>query len=84
MGGQRGFIRTLRRAEHAGRAKAPRLLQRVSMGPGLREGDDDSGWPVASGDGSALAFVSEATNLVRDDMNCTFDVFVVRLAPCLP
>jgi hypothetical protein len=54
------------------------------MGPGLREGDDDSGWPGVSGDGTSVAFVSKAADLVGDDMNGTYDAFVVRLAPHLP
>ena len=66
------------------RAKAPCLLQRVSMGPELREGDGDSYWPAVSGDGSSVAFVSAATNLMRDDTNGAPDVFVVRLAPGMP
>ena len=68
----------------AWRAKAPCTLQRISTGPGLREGDDDSNYPTVSGDGTSVAFVSEATNFVRNDINGTSDAFVVRLAPRLP
>jgi hypothetical protein len=63
------------------RARAPCVLQRVSIGPGLREGDGDSYWPAVSGDGSSVAFVSAATNFVRDDTIGAADAFVVRLAP---
>jgi Tol biopolymer transport system component len=66
------------------RAKVPCMLQRVSLGPGLREGDGHSYWPAVSGDGSTIAFVSEATNMVRDDTNGAPDAFVVTLAPGLP
>jgi hypothetical protein len=62
------------------RAEVPCALQRVSLGPGFREGDGHSYWPAMSGDGSSVAFVSEATNLVRDDTNGAADAFVVRLA----
>lgn len=65
------------------RTKAPCVLQRVSLGPGLREGDGHSYWPAVSGDGSTVAFVSEATNMVRDDTNGAADAFVVTLAPGL-
>ena len=68
----------------AWRATAPCTLQRISTGPGLREGDDDSLYPEVSGDGTSVAFVSEATNFVRNDINGTSDAFVVRLAPRLP
>jgi hypothetical protein len=66
------------------RAPSPCVPQRVSMGPGLREGDGHSYWPAVAGDGSSVAFVSEATNMVRDDSNGAADAFVVRLAPGLP
>jgi Tol biopolymer transport system component len=66
------------------RIQVPSILQRVSVGPGLREGDGDSYWPALSGDGTSVAFVSEATNLVRDDTNGAPDVFVVKLGPRLP
>ena len=63
------------------RTRAPCALRRVSLGPGLREGDGDSYWPAVSGDGSTVAFVSAATNMVRDDTNGAADAFVVTLAP---
>jgi WD40-like Beta Propeller Repeat len=63
------------------RAKLPCLLQRVSVAPGFRQGDGNSYWPAVSGDGSSVAFVSEATNMVRDDTNGASDGFVVRLGP---
>ena len=66
------------------RTKAPCLLQRVSTGPGLREGDGESYWPAVSGDGSSVVFVSAATNLMRDDTNGAPDAFLVRLAAGMP
>jgi hypothetical protein len=63
------------------RAAVPWLLQRISIGPGFREGDGDSYWPAVSGDGSSVAFVSQATNLVPDDTNAAADAFVVELGP---
>jgi hypothetical protein len=68
----------------AWRARVPWLLQRISIGPRLRQGDGDSYWPAVGGDGSSVAFVSQATNLVRDDTNGTPDAFVVELAPRRP
>ena len=61
----------------------PCTLRRVSVGPRLLEGDGNSYWPALSGDGGSVAFVSEATNLVRDDTNGTPDAFVLRLGPPL-
>jgi hypothetical protein len=63
------------------RAPIPCLLQRVSTGPGFQAGDGDSYWPAVSGDGSSVAFVSEATNLVKDDTNGASDAFIVRIGP---
>src|SRR5262245_38318377 len=65
------------------RAQAPCALQRVSLGPGQRQGDGDSYWPAVSGDGSTVAFVSQATNMVRADTNGAADAFVVNLPPGL-
>jgi WD40-like Beta Propeller Repeat len=57
------------------------FLQRISLGPGLAEGDGHSYWPAISGDGSSVAFVSEATNLVSDDTNGVSDAFIVQIGP---
>jgi len=61
------------------RAALPCKVQRISTGPRSREGDGDSYWPEVSGDGSSVAFVSDATNLVDNDTNARPDVFVVRI-----
>lgn len=49
----------------------------VSRGLDGSAADGPSGEPVLSGDGSALAFASRATNLVADDRNLASDVFVL-------
>src|SRR5205085_1316664 len=41
----------------------------VSVGPGGVQGTGGSGGPSISADGRFVAFVSDATNLVRDDTN---------------
>jgi hypothetical protein len=63
------------------RARLPWFVQRISDGPWFRQGNGDSYWPAVSGDGSSVAFVSEATNLVRDDTNGSADAFAVQLEP---
>jgi Tol biopolymer transport system component len=52
------------------------LTQRVSLGPGRRQGNGDSDAPAMSGDGSSVAFWSTATNLVTGDTGGHADVFV--------
>ncbi len=49
---------------------------RVSVGPGGAQSDGWSDSPVISGDGLFVAFVSDAGNLVADDTNDVYDVFV--------
>ena len=49
---------------------------RVSVDSGGAEGNGFSGWPVISGDGSIVAFMSDASNLVAGDSNAFRDVFV--------
>jgi Tol biopolymer transport system component len=49
---------------------------RVSVATGGRQGNGDSGSPALSGDGSTVAFASNASNLVPGDTNATWDVFV--------
>jgi Tol biopolymer transport system component len=56
------------------------VTTRVSVAAGRRETDGDSWAPVMSGDGRSVAFVSTATNLVKDDRNRVADVFVADLA----
>lgn len=55
------------------------VIRRVSVGPGGRQGDGDSGEISAaaiSGDGRFVTFTSDASNLVAGDTNGTWDVFV--------
>jgi Tol biopolymer transport system component len=63
------FVRDLRRG----------TLVRASVGPGGRELNGTSNFPSLSANGRTLAFHSAATNLADDDLNGSFDVFVVRL-----
>ena len=55
----------------------------VRVSTSIFGGDSDAASysPVISGDGSTVAFVSDATNLVSDDTDGTTDVFAVGLAP---
>lgn len=55
-------------------------LRRVSLAAGGIQPDRGCGDPVLSGDGSTLAFISRATNLVPGDTNGETDTFVVYLA----
>jgi Tol biopolymer transport system component len=50
--------------------------RRVSVGPGGEEGDGTSNTASISADGRFVAFQSYATNLVGNDTNSTYDVFV--------
>jgi Tol biopolymer transport system component len=50
--------------------------ERVSLGTGGAEGDDDSDWPTVSSGGRFVAFVSWSTNLVAGDTNVKPDDFV--------
>lgn len=52
---------------------------RVSVSPSGGDADVGSSSPVISGDGSHVAFVSTATNLVSGDNNAIQDVFVRNL-----
>lgn len=53
---------------------------RVSVSWRGEEADEESRYPAISASGSAVAFSSEATNLVPDDTNGERDVFVRLLA----
>mgnify|MGYP000334810843 CR=1 FL=1 len=50
--------------------------RRVSLGPGGRQANGESLSAAISADGSFIAFMSSAHNLVPNDTNGTFDVFV--------
>ncbi|MBL8777989.1 MAG: PD40 domain-containing protein [Acidimicrobiales bacterium] len=52
--------------------------RRISTDAAGVEGNGVSESPVMSADGRAVAFTSDATNLVPDDTNATTDVFLVR------
>ena len=49
---------------------------RVSLSTGGMQADGYNSSAAVSGDGSAVAFVSDATNLVANDTNGTTDIFV--------
>ncbi|MBL8844088.1 MAG: PD40 domain-containing protein [Planctomycetes bacterium] len=55
-------------------------LERISVGAGGVEGNNFSVGPKISADGSTVAFLSRATNLVPGDGNGFDDIFVVDLA----
>jgi Tol biopolymer transport system component len=57
-------------------AHPPGVTERVSVGPGVAAGDNDSQLPAISGDGRYVAFWSSASTLVAGDTNGTSDVFV--------
>jgi Tol biopolymer transport system component len=54
--------------------------QRVSVSGTGAQGDQLSGDPAVSADGTSVAFLSGATNLVPGDTNGAFDIFVHDLA----
>lgn len=51
-------------------------IERVTLGVGGAEPDDDSWLPAISGDGRYVAFASLATNLVAGDTNGQEDIFL--------
>jgi Tol biopolymer transport system component len=53
-----------------------RSIERVSVAPGGKEGNNTSGSPAISADGQFVAFRSYASNLVQGDTNRKVDVFV--------
>ena len=63
------------------RASSPCSVERVSLGHGFQQGNGDSYWPAISGDGSSIAFVSDATNLLQKTTDPTRNLFVVRMRP---
>ena len=48
----------------------------ISGGSKAQDANGPSSWPAISGDGRYVAFVSGATNLVRDDLNKRPDIFL--------
>lgn len=48
----------------------------VSQTPEGNQGDSDSYWPTISGDGRRIAFGSQATNLITNDTNNVWDIYV--------
>jgi Tol biopolymer transport system component len=55
-------------------------VRRVSVNAQGLQGNSDSNLPAISADGTAVAYRSEASNLVPVDRNATVDVFVHELA----
>ena len=54
-------------------------IKRVSDRPGGVNGNADSTFPALAGNGLAIAFASDATNLIAGDTNGVRDVFLRRL-----
>jgi Tol biopolymer transport system component len=52
------------------------VTQRVSVGPGGQQANNESFEPAISADGRFVAFWSQASNLVAGDTNLDADVFV--------
>jgi Tol biopolymer transport system component len=55
-----------------------RVTTRVSVASDGMQGNDASSMPSISADGRCVAFASTATNLVPDDTNGCYDVFVAE------
>src|SRR2546430_12250860 len=60
----------------AGELPPPRAVERVSVGSDGTQGDNDSQAAALTANGRFVAFASLADNLVPDDTNGSFDVFV--------
>ena len=58
------------------RTAFPCAVKLISTGPLRRAANNESYWPAVSGDGRSVAFVSKATDLVRNDTNGSSDAFV--------
>lgn len=58
------------------RVRASNLTARVNVSSLGAEANDESGEPAISGNGRYVAFTSRASNLVPNDTNGTWDVFV--------
>ncbi|MFF8883539.1 S8 family serine peptidase [Streptomyces flaveolus] len=64
-------------ARHADLAlPRPSATDRVSLTPQGSQANGDAWWPDVSDDGQVVAFASPASNLVAEDTNGTFDIFV--------
>jgi hypothetical protein len=63
-------------AETVGAYNAVLTTRLVSVGTDGTQGNDDSDSPSLSADGRYVAFSSDASNLVSDDTNDTYDIFV--------
>lgn len=61
----------------AGPGAGAGAISRASQAPGGAEPDSYSAWPSISADGNRIAFMSDAANLVLNDLNGLVDVFVV-------
>ena len=79
------FLLTLALALTVGSSTAPNLraaapaaktVARISLSSSGVEANADSECPVVSADGRFVAFHSQASNLVSDDTNTKFDIFV--------
>ena len=57
---------------------------RVSVDSYGRQANDNSQYPILSGDGNSIAFTSYATNLVTGDTNSVPDIFVHRQGTFVP
>jgi Tol biopolymer transport system component len=58
------------------RDRKVQVTRRISVGPGGQQANDFSQSPAISADGRFVVFVSSASNLVAEDTNGTWDVFV--------
>jgi Tol biopolymer transport system component/pimeloyl-ACP methyl ester carboxylesterase len=58
------------------RDRIKKTTERISINSIGGEGNFNSLWPVISGDGRFVAFQSDATNLVPNDLNNSTDIFV--------
>jgi Tol biopolymer transport system component len=58
------------------RDRVHQTIELVSVAISGSAGDDSSGWPAISADGTRVAFMSYATDLVAIDTNGVADVFV--------
>jgi Tol biopolymer transport system component len=63
-------------AETVGAYNAVLTTRLVSVGTDGTQGNDNSDSPSLSADGRYVAFSSDASNLVSDDTNDTYDIFV--------
>ena len=62
------------------RDRVANTTRRLTIGLAGAEADGGSGEPVITPDGTYVAFISSASNLVADDSNGVDDIFVVTVA----